>query len=65
MTSRGGGPDAIEARDLDYHEAVYRAFLDIARANPHRCVVLDASAAPDVVAHTAMTEIARRFEDVR
>ncbi len=65
MTSRGGGPDAIEARDLAYHEAVYHAFLDIARANPHRCVVLDASAAPDVVAHAAMTEIARRFEDVR
>jgi dTMP kinase len=65
MTSRGAGPDAIEARDLAYHEAVYRAFLDIARANPHRCIVLDASAAPNVVARAAMTEIARRFEDVR
>jgi dTMP kinase len=65
MTSRGGGPDAIEARSLAYHEAVYRAFLDIARANPQRCIVLDASASPDVLAQAAMTEISQRFLEVR
>jgi dTMP kinase len=65
MTARGGGPDAIESRSIAYHEAVYRAFLDIARANPQRCVVLDASSAPDAVAHAAMTEIGRRFAEVR
>ena len=65
MTARGGGPDAIEARSLAYHEAVYRAFLDIARANPQRCVVLDASLAPDAVAQAAMSEIARRFAEAR
>ncbi len=64
MIARGGGPDAIEARSLAYHEAVYRAFLDIARGNPQRCVVLDASATPNVVAQAAMSEILRRFPEV-
>ena len=65
MIARGGGPDAIEARSLTYHEAVYRAFRDIARANPQRCVVIDASATPETLAQTAMTEIARRFAEIR
>lgn len=65
MTARGGGPDAIESRSAAYHEAVYRAFLDIARANPQRCVVVDASQAPEGVASVAMGEIARRFVEAR
>ena len=65
MIARGGGPDTIEARSLAYHEAVYRAFLDIARDNPQRCVVLDASTPPDAVTQAAMMEISRRFMEGR
>jgi len=65
MTARGTRPDAIEARSLAYHEAVYRAFLDIARANPQRCIVLDASLSPDDLARAAMTEISQRFAEIR
>lgn len=65
MTGRGAAADAIEARDAAYHAAVHRAFLDIARANPQRCVVLDASVAPEQLAAAAMAEIARRFAEAR
>lgn len=65
MVARGGGPDAIEQRDADYHEAVYAAFREIARANPQRCVVIDASQTAEAVAQASMAEIARRFAEVR
>lgn len=65
MIARGGGPDAIEQRDAAYHEAVYAAFRDIARANPQRCIVIDASANAEAVAQAAMAEIMRRFAEVR
>jgi dTMP kinase len=65
MKARSATQDAIESRDLAYHEAVHRAFLDIARANPRRCLVLDASAAPDALVQNALAEIARRFPEAR
>ncbi|MEQ1607979.1 MAG: dTMP kinase [Hyphomonadaceae bacterium] len=58
---RANDKDAIEARAQSYHEDVHQAFLAIARANPQRCVVLDASAAPDALAKTAMAVIDERF----
>ncbi len=61
MRIRATAKDAIESRDAAYHAAVHRAFLDIARANPQRCVVLDASISPDMLADLAMAEIRRRF----
>ena len=41
------------------------AFLEIAKANPQRCVVLDASVAADQLAGAAMAEISRRFPEAR
>lgn len=64
MTARAIANDVIEARGSDYHEAVHRAFLDIARANPQRCVVIDASASAEAVARAAMDEIRRRFAEL-
>jgi len=61
MTARANDKDAIESRVLSYHEAVHKAFLDIARANPQRCVVLDASAAPETLATSALTAIDTRL----
>lgn len=65
MKVRAIAEDAIESRGAAYHEAVHRAFLDIARANPQRCVVLDASASADALADLAMAEIERRFPELR
>lgn len=61
MTARANDKDAIESRMLSYHEAVHRAFLDIAKANPQRCVVLDASLAPEALADLAMQTIDDRL----
>ena len=61
MTARANDKDAIESRVLSYHEAVHKAFLDIARANPQRCVVLDASAAPAALADSAIAAINERL----
>lgn len=61
MTARANDKDAIESRALSYHDAVHRAFLEIARANPQRCVVLDASLAPDALADAAMRAIDERL----
>ena len=47
------GPDAVadrfEKETLDIHRQRREAFLAIAEAEPGRCVVIDASAAPDLV----------------
>jgi len=61
MTARANDKDAIESRVQSYHEAVHQAFLDIARANPQRCVVLDASVAPDDLAASALAAIDARI----
>jgi len=61
MDARATKDDAIESRGADYHERVRQAFLDIARANPQRCAVLDASRAPDVLAEAAMRIIDQRL----
>lgn len=65
MKARAVTEDAIEARGAAYHEAVHRAFLNIARANPQRCVVLDASSEPASLAVLAMNEIQRRFPELQ
>ena len=42
--------DRIEGESLEFHRAVRAAFLELARADPHHYVVLDARAAADVLA---------------
>ena len=40
--ARGEGATRFEARDADYHQRLRTAFLEIARADPERCAVIDA-----------------------
>lgn len=61
LVARAGAADAIESRLVSYHEAVHRGFLEIARANPQRCVVLDASVEPRALADAAMRAIETRL----
>lgn len=44
-----GDADRYEKETLDIHEARRKAYLDIARAEPARCVVVDASGTADAV----------------
>lgn len=61
MTVRANDADAIESRGADYHERVRLAFLDIAQANPKRCVVLDAAFEPNALTDAAMKVIDERL----
>lgn len=61
MTERANDRDAIESRQTSYHAAVHAAFLEIARAHPDRCVVIDASADAAGVADQAMIAIEQRL----
>ena len=45
----GTGADRFEGEDAAFHEALREAFLDIARQEPERCVVIDANREPDLV----------------
>ncbi len=49
---RGAGEDAdrFEREDLGFHRALRESFLAIARAEPERCVVIDASPEERIVA---------------
>lgn len=41
--------DRFEMMDLSFHEGIRKGYLDIARRNPHRCVVIDAAQDMDKV----------------
>ena len=47
--ARAGDPDRLEAEPLDFHRRVRAGFLDLAGAEPHRYVVVDAERSPEAV----------------
>ena len=58
------GPPAetrFEGRGLPFHEAVRDGFLDIARREPKRCVVVDADAPVDEVARRIAAAVGERL----
>ncbi len=59
---RGEDPTRFELLDTEFHERLRQAFLDIARAEPERCAVIDAGYAPDLVFEAALKEFATRLE---
>lgn len=61
VRARGGGLDAIEGRGPAYHARVREAFLEIARREPQRCVVLDASLSPEALCEQALVVIDQRL----
>jgi dTMP kinase len=60
---RAEGPDRFEAEDIDFHELLRQAFIDIALAEPRRCVVIDASGEPDGIEELVWKAVERRFGD--
>jgi dTMP kinase len=49
-----GASDRFEAERIGFHRRLRQAFLDIAAAEPSRCVVLDASLEPDEIRELAL-----------
>jgi dTMP kinase len=54
-------PDRFEALDIEFHRRVRTAFLEIARAEPHRCVVIDSGGGIHRVAELVWEAISERF----
>lgn len=47
---RAAGEDRFEQFDGDFHRRLREGFLSIAKNEPERCVIVDSSLAPDIVA---------------
>jgi dTMP kinase len=59
--ARGGVENRFERFGPAFHERLRQAFLDIARRNPGRCRVIDASGSIDQVAEAIFAAMADRF----
>ncbi len=56
-----GAADRFEAENLAFHQALRQTFLDIAAAEPARCVVVDALQTPEQVASAIRALIEARI----
>jgi dTMP kinase len=55
------GLDRFESEGLDFHSALRRAFLAIAKSAPERCVVINAEAEEEAVAAAVWTAVRERL----
>ena len=62
--SRGGGEDRFEAKGKAFHERLRQAFLDIARTEPDRCVVIRADRALETIEADIRAAVEPRLERV-
>lgn len=62
--TRGRGHDEtrFEKFDLAFHERLRATYLAIARRDPHRCVVIDASADEKTVADAIWSTVTKRYK---
>lgn len=56
--------DRFEKEDLDWHRRLRQAFLDIAAANPERCVVLPANQDEGALEQEIWDTLTRRFPEL-
>ena len=59
-TQRGAG-NRNDFREPEFHQVVRDACLEIARLEPHRCVVINAAAPVDAVAETIWNVVSEKF----
>jgi dTMP kinase len=62
---RSGGEDRFERMGRDFHERLRQGFLAIAKAEPHRCVVIDTTADADLVAAAIARTVVERLKPDR
>lgn len=58
----GGTVDRFERQALAFHEGLREAFLNIAAAEPERCLIVDASHAPDEVEQAIWDAVTHRLK---
>lgn len=56
--------DRFEKEDLDWHRRLRAAFLDIAKNNPDRCVVIPAAQSADALEQEIWDTLTRRFPEL-
>lgn len=56
-----GGEDRYERMDISFHEKLRQGFLAIAKAEPERCAVIDASQSLDVVEEAICATVSQRL----
>jgi dTMP kinase len=56
-----GAPDRFEAEDIRFHQELRDAYRQIAAAEPERCVLIDATAEPAMVAANIWSTLRDRF----
>ena len=54
-------PDRFEAENAEFHETLRDAYLAIAAKEPNRCIVIDATAAKEVVANSIWSVVQSRL----
>jgi len=59
--ARSGGEARFEGKGAAFHQSLRAAFLDIARREPDRCVVIDAAPPPETVSDAVWTAVAAQF----
>jgi len=60
---RGGGEDRYERMDRGFHERIRAGFLEIARQEPKRCVVIDAARDADTVCLAILDALRQRLPE--
>jgi dTMP kinase len=56
--------DPYEGRGLDFHEQLRNGFLEIAKSEPQRCMVIDGAGAPEEIADLIWAAVVRRLSPV-
>lgn len=59
---RRGTETRYESLPRDFHERVHQGFLDIAKADPERCIVIDATAGIDEIAQAIADAVTKHLE---
>ncbi len=63
--SRRGKPDRFEKEAIGFHHRVRRHYLDIARREPERCVLIDAAGSPDEVGRRLLSVAKQRLPELQ
>lgn len=59
--TRGEARDRMESEELTFYESVRQGYLDLAREEPHRIVVFDATGLIDALADNIWSTLTERF----
>ena len=59
--SRGGNEDRYERMNIEFHNRLHKAYLDIAEQEPERCAVINADNTPENVHKAILDVVIERF----